>query len=177
MRAPHRPGTSIDRLYASATTPDGAVSASITDRVHVQVRLLPGYYDQATATDLERQLSRLGRLLFAARMKEYYKVRSQDFGELVTREPSPLGRQDEEYVDRRSRLVATGEAADGRVRISVVGMEQWAVEIAQDAPRTMSEESFCKAVSDAATLLVTEQFAEVRMLKREVYGGMESSTG
>lgn len=164
--------TSIDRLHASATTPDGAVSASITDRVRVEVRLAPGYYEQASATDLERQLSRLGKLLFAARMKEYYKVRSADFGQLVTREPSPLGRQDEEYVERRSRLVAQGEAAGGRVRISVVGMEQWSIQIGQDVPRTMSEEALCDAVSEAATLLVTQQFAEIRTLKREVYDGL-----
>jgi len=136
----------------------------------VQLTLAPGYYEWASVPDLERQLTRLAKLLFVSRMKAYYAARSRDFGQLFTRESPPTSALDEEYVRDRASLAVEGEAAGGAIRISAVGMDSWAVHLDRDIQRRMDEHAFIEAVSRAATELVAAQFARVRELKREVYG-------
>jgi hypothetical protein len=158
-------------LTATASTPDGRAFATISGRTHVRMSVAPGYYEWASVTDLERQLTRLARLLFVARMRAYYEARSRDFDQLFTREPAPTTPLDEAYVRARSEVVVEGEAAGGAVRIGAVGMDSWAVHLDRDVQQRMDEVTFCDAVSRAATQLVELQLAAVRTLKREVYAG------
>ncbi|MEO6512908.1 MAG: hypothetical protein ABIO16_18060 [Nocardioides sp.] len=165
------PVSALAELRASAATPDEKAFATISGRAHVQFSLAAGYYGWASVADLERQLTRLAKLLFVARMKAYYVARSRDFGQLFTKESPPAGARDEQFVRARSGLVVEGEAAGGAVRISAVGMESWAVHLEPDVQKRLSEQSFCAAVSSAASQLVAAQFAQVKELKREVYAG------
>lgn len=161
--------SALAELRASAATPDEKAFATISGRTQVRFSLAAGYYEWASVADLERQLTRLAKLLFVARMRAYYAARSRDFGQLFTKESPPSSRQDQEYVRARSGLVVEGEAGGGAVRIAAVGMETWTVQLDRDVQRTLNEEAFCAAVSSAATQLVEQQFAQVRALKREVY--------
>ena len=138
--------SALDEMTATASTPDGRAFATITERTHVRMSLAPGYYEWASVTDLERQLTRLAKLLFVARMRAYYEARSRDFEQLFTREPAPTTPLDEAYVRARSEVVVEGEAAGGAVRISAVGMESWAVHLDRDV-RQMDEVTFCDAVA------------------------------
>jgi len=161
--------SALAQLTATASTPDARAFATISDRTQVRLTLASGYYEWASVSDLERQLTRLARLLFVARMKAYYAARSKDFDQLFTRESSPDNPRDEEYVRARARLHVEGDAADGAIRVSAVGMDSWAVHLDRTIQRRMDEQTFCRAVSEAATRLVEMQFAQVRALKREVY--------
>jgi hypothetical protein len=165
------PTSALAELQASAATPDEKAFATISGRTHVQFSLAPGYYEWASVSDLERQLTRLAKLLFVARMKAYYVARSRDFGQTFTKESPPTSPRDEQYVRARSGLVVEGEAAGGAVRISAVGMDSWAVHLDRDVQKRLNEAAFCAAVSSAATQLVESQFAQVKALKREVYAG------
>jgi len=162
--------SALTELSATAGTPDGRAYAAITGRTRVRLSLAPGYYEWASVPDLERQLTRLAKLLFVARMKAYYVARSEDFEQTFTREPASTTPCDEAYVRARSELVVEGAAADGAIRITGVGMDTWAVHLDRDIQRLMDEHAFCEAVSRAATRLVESQFAQVGALKREVYG-------
>ena len=163
--------SALAELTATASTPDGRAFATISERTHVRMSLAPGSYEWASVTDLERQLRRLARLLFVARMRAYYEARSRDFEQLFPREPAPTSALDEAYVRARSEVVVEGEAFGGAVRISAVGMDSWAVHLDRDVQQQMHEATFCDAVSRAATQLVELQLAAVRALKREVYAG------
>jgi len=165
------PSSALAELRASAATPDEKAFATISGRTHVRFSLAPGYYEWASVADLERQLTRLARLLFVARMKAYYVARSRDFGQIFTKESPPTSPRDQQYVRARAGLVVEGEAAGGAVRISAVGMESWAVHLDRDVQKNLDEQAFCAAVSGAATQLVEQQFAQVKTLKREVYAG------
>ena len=162
--------TALAELSATAGTPDGRAYATITGRTLVRLSLSPGYYEWASVADLERQLTRLAKLLFVARMRAYYVARSKDFEQQFTREPAPTTPRDEEYVRARSELVVDGVAAGGAIRISAVGMDSWTVHLDRDIHGRMDEHAFCDAASRAATQLVESQFAQVRALKREIYG-------
>ena len=109
----------IDQMLATAATPDEQVVARIEGRARVTVSLAPGYWHRASASDLEWQLTRLGKLMFVARTREYQRIRSIDFGEPVSGERPALGRRDKEYREARSQLTVEGEAAEGAVRIQV----------------------------------------------------------
>ncbi len=163
--------SALAELQASAATPDERAFASISGRTHVRVSLAPGYYEWASVSDLERQLTRLAKLLFVARMKAYYAARSIDFGQTFTKESPPTSPADERYVRARSGLVVEGEAAGGAVRVSAVGMDAWVVHLDRDVQQRLNETAFCAAASSAATQLVESQFAQVKALKREVYAG------
>jgi hypothetical protein len=99
------PTSALADLHASAATPDHRAFATISGRTHVQLSLAPGYYEWASVADLERQLTRLAKLLFVSRMKAYYAARSRDFGQTFTHESPPTSPRDEEYVRARSGLV------------------------------------------------------------------------
>jgi hypothetical protein len=165
------PTSALSELQASAATPDEKAFATISGRSQVRFSLAAGYYDWASVPDLERQLTRLAKLLFVARMKAYYVARSRDFDQLFTKESPPTSREDQEYVRARSGLVVEGEAGGGAVRISAVGMDSWTVTLDRDVQKRLNEPAFCAAVSNAATELVESQFAQIRALKREVYAG------
>lgn len=165
------PTSALAELQATATTPDGKAFATISGRTQVRFSLAPGYYEWASVADLERQLTRLAKLLFVARMKAYYVARSRDFGQTFTKESPPTSSRDQQYVRARSGLVVEGDAAGGVVRISAVGMESWAVHLDRDVQKKLTEQAFCAAVSSAATQLVEQQFAQVKALKRDVYAG------
>ena len=165
------PTSALADLHASAATPDHRAFATISGRTHVQLSLAPGYYEWASVADLERQLTRLAKLLFVSRMKAYYAARSRDFGQTFTHESPPTSPRDEEYVRARSGLVVEGEAAGGAIRIGAVGMDSWVVHLDRGIQKRLNEAAFCAAVSEAATLLVESQFTQVKALKREVYAG------
>lgn len=163
--------SSIAGLEAVAGTPDEQVFAEVRGKTTIAVSFAPGYYARTDEPTLEWQFARLGKLLFVQRMRAYYVIRSVDFDEPVTRESSPQGPRDEEFVQRRSELVAIGTSGDGRVEVSVVGMREWAIRIAPDTCTALSEDGFCRAMGEAGTAMMVGQFAQIRALKHEVYAG------
>lgn len=162
---------SIDELEATSCTPDEQVFAAVHGRTTIAVSFAPGYYRRTDEPTLEWQFARLGKLLFVQRMRAYYVIRSSDFGERITRESPPAGARDEEFVRRRAELTATGTSSDGRIEVSVVGMREWAVTIAPGTCSALSQDGFCRAMDEAGTAMMTDQFGQIRALKHEVYAG------
>ena len=138
---------------------------------HVRLSLAPGYYEWACVADLERQLTRLARLLFVARMKAYYVARSKDFEQLFTREPraDDAARRGVRPSPRRSSpsRVWPPAAPSGSVRSAWTPGRCTST---ATSSRRMDEQAFCDAASEAATRLVECSSPQVRALKREIYG-------
>lgn len=161
--------TAYQALTATAQTPNQRLAATIRDRDQVTVQVLDGsWFGGATAGDLEDQLTKLARLLFAERMSEYYKARSRDFGELILREPTPVTPRDHAYVDQRAKLFVEGGSPE-TIHITSVGMNQWAVQINRDWFARIGRDGFCEAAGRAASDLVSLQFRRVRELKLEMW--------
>ena len=96
--------------------PTAARSRRSAGRTLVRLSLAPGYYEWASVPDLERQLTRLAKLLFVARMRAYYAARSQDFQQVFTREPAPTTPRTRSTCAPGLELVVEGQAAGGAVR-------------------------------------------------------------
>lgn len=159
----------VNSLDVTVSTPDDQAFGRVRGRTEVSIWFAPGWYARADDAEVARQLQRLGRLLFAARTREYYRLRSQAFRRTVTREAAPTTEQDRRYVEQRASLVAQASALDGRFRVSATGMAHWAVQLAPGTVAAVDEATFCAAVSAAGHALVEDQFAQVRALKQAVY--------
>lgn len=158
---------SIHDLHASASTPDGQVYGEIADRADVRISFAPGYYDLATSEEIAWQLERLAPELFRERMRAYYRIRSEQEGHPV-REPKPDPAR-AEYDEARASILAVGEAYDGAVRMSALGMRTWTVEISKGLHDTLDEHSFAVACGRAASALVRSQYQQIAQLKRRMF--------
>lgn len=160
---------SIDEsVTATAETPDGRVRATVRGRDEVSVSVDAGWFRGASVADLQWQLTRLAPLLFVERMREYYRERSHRFSEPVLREPSPVTREDHDYVARRAEIQVVG-GEDGPVTVTCTGMQHWGVAIDPRWLAGVDVSGFERAVARAASELVAAQFDAVADLKREIW--------
>jgi hypothetical protein len=153
----------LDGLRVRASVADGGISGELRGRTTVEVACAPWVYRTLDERSLERHLAALAKLLWAARMRNYFAAVSDAFGETVTREPPALGRRDVEYVEARDRIVARGTSLDGRVAIEVLGMREWRVSVADG---TLRDRELPRQVRQAAEALIQDQLRQIRLLKR-----------
>ena len=157
-------------LDAHASTPDGRLSLRIRGRSTLTLTMAPGFYEQATESELARQLTRLARLAFVQRTRAYYELRSRAFGRTVTHESPSYGARDLAFSTERATLVVSGASPDGRIRVTAAGMESWSVALEPGTLAAYDEAGFCAAAEAAGRDLVEDQFRQVRRLKDEIYG-------
>jgi hypothetical protein len=160
----------IHAIHARASSPDGAISAELRNRSQLTLSFAPGWYDRCDESDLERKLAALASLLWVDRMREYWKVRSDDAGERITGEPKPISPRAVRYRDERDALVARGRSADGRVSVSAEGMRNWTVKVAPGTVRGIDEYEFAAAAGQAAAELIQDQYQKIAALKLKIYG-------
>jgi hypothetical protein len=160
----------LDNMRVRVQSPGGKIAAELRGRTDVRLSFSPESYRYFNEWDLERQLAALARLLWAARMREYYAAVSEAFGETITGESPPQTWRDQEYYSARDSIVAEGRSADGRIQLAVRGMTEWTVRIADGSLRTLTEDEFCARVGEAAAELISDQFAKIRELKNQIYG-------
>lgn len=159
----------LDRMRVQASSPDGMVTGELRNRTQVYLFFTSGNYRDYDEATLEHQLVGLARRLWAGRMKEYYAAVSEAFGETVTKESPLVSPRDVAFHEARDELVAEGRSADGRIHIAVRGMRSWTVQIKDGTLRALAEEEFAARVREAASALISDQFAKVRALKLKIY--------
>lgn len=159
----------LDALHVQAATPDQTVFAELRGRRTVSVSFAPGYFAHTTAARLQDKLAVVARLLWVQRMKAYYAAFSDVVGYAVTHESPVLSERDLAFREARAELVAEGASDDGIVALSVVGMWHWTVQIAPRTVPDLGEESFCRAVAQAAERLIDGQYAKALQLRAAIY--------
>ncbi len=159
----------LDNMRVHASTPGGSISAELHGRSDVRVSFAPGYYRRVERSDLEAHLASLAKLLWVARMREYYELRSEATGERITGEPPAISPRDVDYDRQREGLLAEGASADGAVYISVLGMKTWTVRVTTQALNSLREDEFAARLGEAAALLISDHRRQVRELKMKIY--------
>ncbi|WP_134764911.1 hypothetical protein [Nocardioides sp. 1609] len=149
-------GRHLDTLVVSATTPDETASATLHGRTRVTVSLASGYYAYTTDDRLADKLAQLGRLLWVARMQEYYRFKSEQLGRQVRGEGAPRTPAQSERREARDNIVARGVSHDGAVGLAAVGLFTWTASVAPGTARRSSEEEFCSAAGQAAEQLIED---------------------
>ncbi|GAA2471298.1 hypothetical protein [Winogradskya humida] len=166
-------GELADRIQAMrvrASTPDGSITADLTDRDRLTLHFPQGFYELCTESDLERRLTHLASLLWVARTREYWRTFSDHTGQQITGEDTPISARDIDWRTERDEIIARGYSPDGRIAVKAVGMRQWQVDIAPGTVRALDERQFTAAVAQAATELVQDQFAKIAALSNKYYG-------
>ena len=152
----------LDSMTVQAATPDGTAFATLRGRNTVTVSFAPGYYAQTSEPRLEQKLSQLGKLLWVARMKEYYRFQSQRLGREVRGESTP--RTPAQVARREARDAVRAEGTGGGVvRLSSVGMLHWTAQVEPGTLARVDEATFCAAVAQAAQQLIDEHVWEARL--------------
>ncbi|NUO57361.1 MAG: hypothetical protein HOV71_00815 [Hamadaea sp.] len=154
----------LDRMVVTASTPDGAIAAELFDRDQVRLSF-PGGYRWLDESRLPGQLEALARVLWARRMREYFEIMSEDEDVPITAEPEPVTAGQWEFVERRAQIVARGESPDGRIAVSVRGMQEWTVRVQPGTLREYAEEEFAEAIRSVVTRLLDDQFRQITELK------------
>lgn len=163
----------LDSMRVRASAPAGDIVAELHNRTEVNLSFAPGSYHRYRRNgrqELERQLAALAKLLWAARMREYYRALSEALEETVAGEARPVSRRDMDYYAGREHVVAEGHSSDGRLHLMVRGMQTWTVQIANGTLEALTAEQFAEHVRAAAGELIRDQFAKIRELKQEFYG-------
>jgi hypothetical protein len=139
----------------TASTPDGTVFGRLSGR-RLHVWFAPGYYSHTSDSRLAEKLGQLGRLLWVARMKEYYRLKSDQLGQEVRGERRPTTPKQVARREARDNIVATGRSDDGRVELTTVGMLSWTASIAPGTVSALSEEAFAAATAQAGERVVED---------------------
>lgn len=160
----------LDDMHVRVTAPGGDISGELRGRDQVHIAFAAGRYQWLSEQYVEQQLAALGRLLWAGRMKAYHAAVSAALQMPVDRDEPPASPRDVDYYAARDNLVARGACVDNSVHIEVHGMRSWAVRIVPGSLRRFREDEFAVRVQEAATALVRDQFAQIRMLKDQIYG-------
>jgi hypothetical protein len=153
-----------------AATPDGIAFATLRGQSDVRVSFAPGYYAHADDARVADKLAQLGKLLWVARMKEYYRFKSEQLGRTVRGEAEPVTDAQRARRQARDAIVATGRSVDGTVEATAVGLFGWTVRIAPGTVPRMPEEQFCAAVSQAARGLIEDHLFQLKVVWAQPYG-------
>jgi hypothetical protein len=158
----------VQSLVLRVQAPSGSVSAEMRGRNDVVVSFAPGFYYRADEHEMQWQLEQLAKLLWAAWMREYQRILSDEHQQTI-QESRPVSQQDYEFFEKRSNLTADGRSSDGRIHVAVRGMQEWTVQVAPDAMSTLREDEFLSQVAVAARELIGDQRAKIRELKVTTY--------
>jgi len=146
----------LHSLGAEAATPDGTAFGRVYGTSKVEVWFAPGYYQYANDARVADKLEQLGRLLWTARTKEYYRYKSQKLNRLIRGESRPETPAQERRQEARNNIVASGRSGDGLVELESIGLFQWRATIAPGTVPTVDEGEFTRACGEAAERLVEQ---------------------
>jgi len=153
------------------TSPNEQVFITLRGDSSIDVSFLPGYYERANAAQIEEQLARTARLVFAERTKAFFDLRSKEHGNIVRPGRVSVNDAEAEYKRRRAELAVEGASDDGAVTITSVGMTHFAVHIAPGTQNRVDAATFAQDVAQAGTRLMQDQQTKMRALKLEIHGG------
>ncbi|MEI2712309.1 MAG: hypothetical protein V9G04_03190 [Nocardioides sp.] len=157
--AEHMESTSI-----SAQTPDGIAFATIRGDRDVTFSLVPGYYATADEARLADKVAKVAKLLWVARVKEFFRMQSELVGREIRTEPAPRSDVQREREAARNQIEATGRSSDGVINVASVGLLTWTVQITPGSLRGLSEQQFCADVKQAAEMLVSDHRQQLRTI-------------
>ncbi len=153
----------LAELRVVATVPGSGLRGELTGRSQLHVELPEDAYASADERILSAHLATLARLLWVAWIRETEAViRAADGAPEPVEESNRAGAQ---FAQALGGLVATGQSADGRVRVRTLGMRQWHVEIEPGSLRELAESQFTRGVAQAAAALVADQDRLVARLR------------
>jgi hypothetical protein len=156
----------INGIHVHASAPGGGVHGELRGYAEVEIYFSSGFYGQTSERELERRLEGLARLLWTTRARAYRDVMTEFTA--FPDDPEPESDEDVRFYEERDQLLAVGRSDDDRIVVSVRGMQQWRVRLADDTLRALDERSFISCLRTAATRMINDQAQQMIQLKGRV---------
>ena len=154
----------------TGTSPDGNIKAEVSWDGHIRsLTFRPGTYRDYSEQTLSRQLSRLATLLWTRQRQYYREFINAAFTNPIHDDAPDIDPHRREYRQRRDQIVATGQSADGLIRIRFEAGQHWRVHISEAALQRHTERSILADLSEATTQVVVACKTQVARLKKEIY--------
>jgi hypothetical protein len=160
----------LDRLQVRTELPGTGITGTVRDRTELILSFAGNTYYRSTDDELAHRLTNLGRLLWVAWTRGYYEELSAVSGSIIRGERPAQSAKELEYVQRRAQIVAEGRAADGRIRVTVQGLQALAAHIQPGTLRALSEEEFIIEARKAVRAMLEDHQDKIIALKVQVYG-------
>ncbi len=156
-------GQAVDAMHVSVTSSDGNLYAEMNGWYAVRVSIAPGHAERQNSEELEAALTRLARLLFVERTREYYRLME------VHLQPNPLSlRRLRDHLETSVQdAPVSGTAAGGQVEVASVGMRHFVVTLAPGVGASLGSEGLSSAVTTAANAMVAEWLVVLAKYKQE----------
>ncbi|MGH8791727.1 MAG: hypothetical protein ACRDXX_03670 [Stackebrandtia sp.] len=159
----------LDRMTVKVTSPDGHIKGKLADRDQVSVRFRPGSYVYYTEQALERQLSRLGTLLWTGYQRGYLTVVTEAGGEVLRGPQDAWDASSREFLARRRDVKVECHSPDRTIQLRTVGLSEWTTRIAPGTLDWLSEAGFLEALHAVVPVTVGRYFQKVEALKYECF--------
>lgn len=159
----------FERTPVTVSSPNERIWVTLTGDSTIEVSFAYGYYDGANDREMADQLTRAVKLLMVERTRVLYNGRSQEAGELVRPGRDTLHRDARTYRERLAEVAAEGASADGRIRLSGVGLTHFTGTIEPGTLASMREEQFIAGCKEAGFAFLEDHKAKIALLKYDVY--------
>jgi hypothetical protein len=157
----------LDRLVFTVHSPDRQISATLSDRDHVDLRFQPGAYRRYDERALAHQLTRLAVAAWVESQRQYRAVFSEATGEPFSGQKLVRGSMRHRYHGDLTALEAEGWSGSGWVGIWTQGLTHWDVMIMPGAIRSLTQDEFAAELAEAVQSLLTSHRWEVYRLRNE----------
>jgi DNA-binding protein YbaB len=164
-------GERLRAMTVTATSPDGAIRATISGDNRLSLRFQPGTYQWYDEHGLSRQLAGLGTTTWVAWTRERNEIIRLASGQ--SRDESEQNRQQHDdpnrqrFAENLRNLECEGLSTGRWIRITLSGATRWQVQIADGTIRDRSEQAFAAEVVTAFDALIRDRTAKLAILRAE----------
>ncbi len=160
----------LDRVSAESYSPDGQITATLTGRDQVRLRLQRGAYGRYGEDDLAHQLSQLATRTWVGYQRNAFAALSEEIGQTVRGDERPDSQQAIKYRDALAAVTAHGASQDGWIEITSTGLVRWRVRVHDGACTRLREEEFLAEADSALADLLADFYEQRRALRETILG-------
>jgi hypothetical protein len=157
----------VEAIHVAASAPSGGVYGEVRGYNQLDIYFSSDFYERSGEAELARRLESLARLLWVEHRRAY-EAAVADF-KLYPGDRPIESDDDERFLNERAELVATGSSNDGRISVSVRGMRDWHVGIADGTVAQLREAEFLAGLRQAADRMMAHQSAGIAGLRGRIF--------
>jgi hypothetical protein len=164
-------GERLRTMTATATSPDGAIRATVTGENRLELRFQPRTYQWYDDRSLARDLTALGTATWVAWTRQREEVTRLALGQ--SREEAEQSRRrdgdprHDRFAEALRGLECEGISRDRSVRLRLTGATRWQVDIAGGTVRNTPEPTFVEQAVSAFDMVMQNRSMKMALLRAE----------
>ena len=151
----------LDSIRLRVQAPGSEIYADLHNRKDVSISFGESVYEWMTERTLEHLLASMGRLLYVEWIRRY----RAELDEAFLNAAGPETQNDRDFIAARAAMESSGRSQDGRVTLSVTGMQNLEVHIIRGTILELNENEFSARLHEAVQDLADNYQAGIRDLK------------